>query len=53
MEEITVDLKDMYDTAIQQRDAAMNEIVRMSAIIRTLTRKLEPKQPEVKDVDQT
>jgi len=43
-QEIAVNPQDMLDTLTGQRDAAMNEIVKMAAIIKALERQLKEKE---------
>jgi len=40
-EEITLDVQDVINTLTNQRNAALDEIVKMSAMIRSLQKKLE------------
>jgi hypothetical protein len=52
--EINANPQDLIDTLSQQRDAAMNEIVKMSAMIRALQRELDAlknPQPEATNVE--
>lgn len=48
--EIVVNPQDLLDTVTGQRDAAMNEIVKMSAIIRALQREVAELKKEPVDV---
>jgi hypothetical protein len=46
---MTLDSQDMINTLVNQRNAAMDEIVRMSAIIKALERKLKVLEAEITD----